>query len=168
MADHLKTRQKLCQETDQFEYQTVRFSDRWLFECQTILAFRWWMLQFFYSYYTLTLLSLTIWARKSQSSSNPHLSYFYLPAVQMWQEECGAQAIPITQALWLFNPNVLWKEIEIWRSGLRFTKLYHLNFISQSFHKKLASQILTASTLVNSTVGMVGALLLQRCSESNT
>lgn len=26
-----------------------------------------------------------------------------IPDVQMWQEECGAQAIPLTQALWLFS-----------------------------------------------------------------
>lgn len=29
--------------------------------------------------------------------------YSCLPAVQMWQEECGAQAIPFTQALWLLS-----------------------------------------------------------------
>lgn len=27
----------------------------------------------------------------------------HLPAVQIWQEEWGAQAIPFTHALWLFN-----------------------------------------------------------------
>ena len=27
----------------------------------------------------------------------------YKPAVQIWQLECGAQAIPFTHALWLFN-----------------------------------------------------------------
>ena len=26
-----------------------------------------------------------------------------LPAVQMWQEECGAQAMPLTQARWLLR-----------------------------------------------------------------
>lgn len=26
-----------------------------------------------------------------------------LPAVQMWQEECGAHAMPLTQARWLFS-----------------------------------------------------------------
>jgi len=27
----------------------------------------------------------------------------YIPAVHIWQDECGAQAIPLTHALWLFN-----------------------------------------------------------------
>lgn len=27
----------------------------------------------------------------------------WLPAVQMWQDECGAQAMPLTHARWLFN-----------------------------------------------------------------
>lgn len=34
---------------------------------------------------------------------NQVFCYSCLPAVQMSQEECGAQAIPFTQALWLLS-----------------------------------------------------------------
>lgn len=32
-----------------------------------------------------------------------NISYISIPAVHIWQDECGAHAIPLTQALWLFN-----------------------------------------------------------------
>ena len=46
-------------------------------------------------------------------------------AVQIWQEEWGAQAIPLTQALWLFNRAtgvhgtrtsrmITWKNVTVW------------------------------------------------------
>lgn len=30
-------------------------------------------------------------------------SQINIPAVHIWHDECGAHAIPLTQALWLFN-----------------------------------------------------------------
>lgn len=42
--------------------------------------------------------SLKISTRNSTSAA---LSY--LPAVQIWTEECGAQAIPLTHARWLLS-----------------------------------------------------------------
>lgn len=48
----------------------------------------------------VTLISTHVYRKKEPSVCERCIN---LPAVQMWQEECGAHAMPLTQARWLFN-----------------------------------------------------------------
>jgi len=41
--------------------------------------------------------------RKKEQDPSACVRCINLPAVQMWQEECGAHAMPLTQARWLFS-----------------------------------------------------------------